>query len=66
MCVADARSEGSRVSHYVLQKSGSQFIMGSQQFSNVFQCIEFYKRHILDQVPLTTPIVSHVRACGRR
>ena len=51
-------SECGRVSHYVIQKIGpALYSIGNQQFANVYQVIEFYKRHVLDMVALTTPIV---------
>ena len=46
------------MSHYVIQKIGpALYSIGNQQFGNVYQVIEFYKRHVLDMVALTTPIV---------
>eukprot|EP00042_Codosiga_hollandica_P027135 m.132744 g.132744 ORF g.132744 m.132744 type:complete len:354 (-) comp52395_c0_seq4:353-1414(-) len=53
-----AVSEGKRVSHYVIQYQAStnDYSIGNQVFTNVYQVLEFYKRHILDVVPLTSPV----------
>lgn len=50
-------SEGVRVSHYIIQRSGPHsFVLSDKTFMNLVQLINFYRIHLLDSSCLTVPL----------
>eukprot|EP00040_Diaphanoeca_grandis_P009292 m.48324 g.48324 ORF g.48324 m.48324 type:complete len:558 (+) comp20708_c0_seq1:201-1874(+) len=49
--------EGTRVSHYIIQKGGPHsYVLSDQTFVNIVELINFYRVHLLDSTCLTVPV----------
>lgn len=46
-------SENNKVSHYIISRRGSLYLIGDQTFPDLPGVIEFYKKHFLDTTTLT-------------
>lgn len=53
-------SENNKVSHYIISRRGSLFLIGDQSFHDLPSVIEFYKKHFLDTTTLTEAVSTGI------